>query len=565
MHNIFPELSIVIAIGAGIALLMHVLRQPLIVGHILTGVVVGPAVFNIIQEESAYSTLSNLGIALLLFIIGLDVSLRVFSRLRHSIFISTAMQVVGISGLGFFTSRLLDFGRMESAILGLGLALSSTVIIVKLLNDKREITRLYAQITIGVLLLQDVVATAGKIGLAARSEGDSLAEILILLGRGIGVTLLLYIASRHIIPRLTRSIESSKELLLLFALGWGLGIATLFERTGFSIEIGALFAGVSLASLPYSREMAARLKPLRDFFLIIFFITLGQSLTAANARQVLGPAIILSGIVLLVKPIITMTSLGLMGYTKRTSFKSAISLSQVSEFSLVFAVSALHTHLASERVVFTLTLTALITFIVSAYLIKYDDWLYKRLEKRLRLFERRVTKLEQRETLQQYPVVMFGYRKGGREFIKTFKRLKKRFVVVDYDPEVIELLEREEHNYIYGDATDVELLDELNLDKSQLVVSVATDLHTNISLLTYLEKINPNVVFICSADNYEGAAELYGLGASYVMMPHYIGSEKISSFILRSGLKKTEFKKYREKHLNYIRGHFDIEMAGWTS
>lgn len=558
MHGtIYSELSLVIAIGAAIALLMHGLRQPLIIGYIFTGIMAGPAALGIVHSDAAFNGLSTIGIALLLFIIGLDLSPRVFFRLRRTILFTTTLQVLVTSGLGFLLARNMDFGRMESAVIGLSLALSSTIIIVKLFNDKRETTRLYAQVVIGVLIIQDLFVTVGKFGLAARTTDGTAEAVTRLMGIGLLVTALLYLTSRTIVPYLTKVIESSKEILLLFALGWGLGIALLFEEVGFSIEIGALFAGISLAHLPYSREMASRLKPLRDFFIVVFFITLGQLVIPEKLPEVMPAVLVLSGFVLVVKPLIALISMGLLGYTKRTSFKVAMALGQISEFSLVFVTAAVHTGLARESVATTITMVAIITFSVSTYLIKYDNVLFNLLEKRLRLFERKVTKLEQRYTAQSFPIMLFGYRRGSHEFIKTFKRMGKRFMIVDYDPDIVESLERIHEHYVYGDATDSEFLDEIQLQKAKLVVSTISDFKSNEFLITWLAAHNPAAVFVCSANSATQASELYNHGASYVMMPHYVGTEKLSAFIKKNGFSKTEFKQYREKHLSYLQTNYE--------
>lgn len=558
MHGtIYSELSLVIAIGAVIALLMHGLRQPLIIGYIFTGIMAGPAALGIVHSDAAFNGLSTIGIALLLFIIGLDLSPRVFFRLRRTILFTTTLQVLVTSGLGFLLARNMDFGRMESAVIGLSLALSSTIIIVKLFNDKRETTRLYAQVVIGVLIIQDLFVTVGKFGLAARTTDGTAEAVTRLMGIGLLVTVLLYLTSRTIVPYLTKVIESSKEILLLFALGWGLGIALLFEEVGFSIEIGALFAGISLAHLPYSHEMASRLKPLRDFFIVVFFITLGQLVIPEKLPEVMPAVLVLSGFVLVVKPLIALISMGLLGYTKRTSFKVAMALGQISEFSLVFVTAAVHTGLARESVATTITMVAIITFSVSTYLIKYDNVLFNLLEKRLRLFERKVTKLEQRYTAQSFPIMLFGYRRGSHEFIKTFKRMGKRFMIVDYDPDIVESLERIHEHYVYGDATDSEFLDEIQLQKAKLVVSTISDFKSNEFLITWLAAHNPAAVFVCSANSATQASELYNHGASYVMMPHYVGTEKLSAFIKKNGFSKTEFKQYREKHLSYLQTNYE--------
>jgi Kef-type K+ transport system membrane component KefB/voltage-gated potassium channel Kch len=558
--ELFTELSLVVALGAAVAALMRFLKQPLIIGHIITGIISGPAVFNIIHDESAFSVFSSIGVALLLFIIGLELSIKVFSRLSSVVFMTAITQIGVVTVTGMITANALGFKALESFIIGLALALSSTIIIIKLFTDKKESTRLYAQIAIGVLLLQDLVATGGKIFLAAKAEGSgSVFAVSLLIGRGILFAVLLYLLSRYVLPKLTRSLESSKELLLLFALGWGLGIATLFEKVGFSIEIGALLAGVSLASLPFSHEMASRLKPLRDFFIVIFFITLGHSMVPNQLGSILVPAIVFTILVVLIKPLSVLVSMGSMGYTKRASFKTAVAMSQISEFSLVFLFAANHIGLASDKARAAVTLVALMTFAGSTYLMKYDDQLYALLENKLRFFERKVTRLEQKDARLGYPIVLFGYRKGGAEFIRTFQAMKKRFVVVDYDPDAIEQLERQHVHYLYGDAVDPELIEELQLDKAKMVVSTVSDFKTNEFLAHWLQTKNANAVFICSADTAYHAARLYAEGASYVMLPHLLGSEKIGNFLKRSGIKKSDFNKFREKHLQHLETYYSEE------
>ena len=179
--QLFTQLSLVIALGAGIALIMRLLRQPLIVGHIVTGILAGPGVLNIVQSGGGFNVLSNIGVALLLFVVGLELSVKVISRLSRVVFITTIIQISTVTVAGAAIATLLNFGRVESLVIGLSLAMSSTIVIITLLQEKRQATRLFAQITIGVLLLQDIAATAAKILLSANSEGNSLPARLCFL------------------------------------------------------------------------------------------------------------------------------------------------------------------------------------------------------------------------------------------------------------------------------------------------------------------------------------------------------------------------------------------------
>lgn len=257
---------------------------------------------------------------------------------------------------------------------------------------------------------------------------------------------------------------------------------------------------------------------------------------------------------------VVLSIMGFMGYTKRTSFKAAIATAQVSEFSLVFIILGNKSGLISSTLVSTITIIALITIAASAYMIIYADKLYELFETDLGMFERRKELRKDKQHKRTFDMVLFGYHKGGQEFIKLFESLKKSFVVVDYDPEVIEILEHQKTDYIYGDVTDIEMLEEIELEKPKLIVSTITDFDTSVFLARQLIEKNPRAVVICHADNVAEADELYDLGVTYVMMPHYIGSRKISSIIKRSGLKKSEFKPLREKHLEYLHSHYEEEL-----
>lgn len=550
--TIFAQLSLVIAVVAIVSIIMKLLRQPLIVGYILTGILVGPSFLHLIQDKETFEGFSKIGIALLLFIIGLGLNLDIIRKLGKTVLTVAVLEIGAMMILGYLVSIAIGLSSTDALFVGVALTFSSTIIIVKVLNDKREQTRLYGQICIGILLVEDIVATIALLVLDANSKGGiDATEFGLLAAKGIGIALALALVSTKILPRLSKFIASSQELLFLFAIAWGFGVATLFEMSGFSLEVGALFAGVSLAGLPYAQEIAARLKPLRDFFVVVFFIVLGESLSLSNLSQALLPAIALSLVVILFKPLMVMTGLGFLGYTKRTSFKAGLPIAQISEFSLILIIIAQGYGLVSPLTSAIVALVAIITIGATTYLMHYDDELYAGLEHRLRLFERRVVK-EESKTNAAYPIVMFGYHKGGQEFAKVFREMHRRFIVVDYNPEVIEQLERRRINFMYGDATDPELLKELNINKAKLIVSVMVDFPTNLSLLKHVAHENPDAIFICHADTFEEANELYNNGATYIMMPYLIGSEKIGNFLKRTSLDKKDFDSYRDRHLTQL-------------
>lgn len=548
--DVFTQLSVVIVIAAAMAYVMRLLKQPLLVGYILTGILVGPGLLHLVDDKHAFETFSEIGIALLLFIIGLELSVSVIRRLGKPVFLTAAAILMTIGTLGFLVGSAFHFTMVESLLVGLAMFFSSTIIIAKVLSDKKEISRLNGQIAIGVILIDDIVATFALLFVAAAGSGDALGafDIFLLLLKGVIVIAVLAFMSIKVLPRATKSIAKSQELLFLFALAWGFGVATLINHVGFSIEIGALFAGVALAHLPYAHQIGARLKPLRDFFVILFFISLGENLHLENIGSAIVPAIALSLVVIILKPLIVMTSLGLLGYTRRTSFKTGINLSQISEFSIILIVLAAGTGMIDESVAAIVTLVALITIIVSTYLMQYDNKIYVKLERYLNMFER-AGAVDKKHEIKDYPLILFGFKNGGHQYLKTFRSLKKKFVVVDYDPEIIEDLHRANINYLYGDATDPELLAEIHMDSAKFVVNTIGDHDVNVSLTKYIRRRNGDAVIVCYSETYNQAAELYRLGASYVMLPHFIGSERLNSFISTHGISKQSFENYREKHM----------------
>lgn len=555
--HVFIEISALLGLSAVIAMLMRLLRQPLIIGYILTGLVVGPSVLKLVQSPETIEVLASFGVALLLFIVGLGLNIKVIKEVGKVSLLTGVGQVVFTTLIGFILATSLGYDKIAAIYISIALAFSSTIIILKLLSDKKEQNKLYGKIAIGFLLVQDIIATfALLVASASTTNGLSISSLGTLAGKGLLLVAGLFLITRFIVKPLTNFLSSSQELLFLFAIAWGFGVATIFYQLGFSLEVGALFGGVALASMPYAQEVSSRLRPLRDFFVVVFFIALGAKLNIGDVQGVVWQALALSAFVLVGNPIIVMSIMGLLGYTKKTSFNAGLAVAQISEFSLIFVLLGLNNGQISEQVVSLVTVVGIITIAISSYMIIYSNGIYKVIENYLRLFERRKVHVEH-EARTTYDAVLMGYKRGGIEFVNVFKQNKKRFVVVDYDPEAIDSMERRGIPYMYGDATDFEMLEEINFAKVKLIVSVITDHDTNVFLLQQVEKRNPGAVVVCHADSIKEAVELYGLGASFVVMPHLIGNEKVSAFIRKNGFKKSEFNDYRKKHLRYLQNHFD--------
>jgi Kef-type K+ transport system membrane component KefB len=560
-ENLFSALSLAIVIATVMALIMRLIRQPLIIGHIITGVIIGPSLLHLLKSPDTITTFSNIGIALLLFIIGLGLNPNVIKEIGRVASFIGIVQVFIVSVLGSWFGSLLGLNYKDSLFFGVSLAFSSTIIILKLLSDKKEQGRLYGKLTIGVLIVQDIFAAIALLFVTSQGKNNiiSIHSLVLLAIKGILASLAILIVGNVFLPKVQKFISSSQEFLFLFAIGWGFGCAALFSGIGFSIEIGALIGGVALASLPFTQEISSRLRPLRDFFVVVFFISLGSRLTFHSIGSEVSLLIVGGLVVVVLKPLIVMITMGLLGYTKQTTFKTAVSLGQVSEFSLVLILLGNQAGIVPISLVNVITVIALASIAVSTYFINYSEPIFRSIEKELSLFEKTNHDLSLEKGLRHYDLVLFGYKKGGHEFIKLFQSLHKRFVVIDFDPEAIEQMEQQGINCIFGDATDIELLQEVGIDKAHLIVSMISDHEANVFLLKLVEKINPKAIVVVHAESVHKANDLYAIGASYVVIPHYIGTEKIGSFIRKSGLRKSEFVKYHEKHLAYLKDHYALE------
>ena len=552
--SFFTEIALVLALGAVVSLIMRIIKQPLIIGYIFTGLIASPALLGLVHNGETLEGFSIIGISLLLFIVGLGLNPKALKEMGVVAGVTGLTQILFSTLAGYGIMIWLGRGWKEGLVVGLALAFSSTIVGLKLLTDKREHTRLYGRIAIGILLVQDVIATLSLVVVSASGDNVSVSSFGWLALKGLLVAIPLFIVSNKILPRFTNFIGSNQEFLFLFALAWGFGVGTLFQKVGFSLEVGSLIAGVALAANPLAQEVGARLKPLRDFFIIVFFIYLGSKLGETDIIAQLPLALLFSAMIIVINPLTIILPLVMFRHTKLNAFRVGMILAQVSEFSLIFVVLASQKNLVGTETIGLITLIALITIAASSYMITYSDQLYHMLSK---IFPFMVNHAgESREKKVHLELVLFGYKKGGGEFIKLFEKLGKRYAVIDYDPEVIESLERKGIPRIFGDATDIELLQEANIENSRLIVSTLSDHTTNLFLLDWLTKNNPNSVFICSTDNFTRAVELYKNGASYVLLPYYISSEKISSFISKSNLHKSEFNKYRQKHLSDLEAYF---------
>jgi Kef-type K+ transport system membrane component KefB len=550
--DIFFEISLVLVVATVVAIIMRLLKQPLIIGHIITGFLVGHYALGLFRDMETLELFSHLGIAFLLFSVGLNLNPKVLKQYGLASTLNTFGQVILTGAAGVAVCLFLGFSWITALYIGVAISFSSTVIVLKLLADKGDLDKLYVKISIGSLLLQDLVAIVllFAIPIISGSSGVGLNIIrTVLLGLVVGAGVFLF--AHYIVRRLHRYLTRSQELLFLFANAWGISIAMIFQNIGFSLEGGALIAGVALSTLPSSHEIAARLTPLRDFFIVAFFILLGTRMVVSDFNEILVPAIILSLFVLIVNPLIQLIVMGLLGYQKKTSFQTGMMAAQISEFSLILVGLGVSLNHISPTALSTVTLVGIITIFISTYLIFYSDRLYKYFAPYLRIFERKHTR-DRSVRQENYSILLVG---GGRisyDFIKLFTKQKLKFFVLDHDPEVMEKLEKSQIPHEYGDASDPDLLEDLKIHDKELIVSTAPDLETNLILLSIAKREGKGPTVIVLAHRITNALELYNSGADYVILPHFLGGKYAASLVRRYTEGIAKLNNIRYKHITQL-------------
>lgn len=551
MINPFVQFATILLIVLGVSFIMRILKQPLIIGYILSGILVGPFFLNLIGESETIGVFSEMGVAFLLFIVGLHLSPRVIKEVGGVSLITGLGQIIFTSIFGYLIGILLGFSSIASLYIAIALTFSSTIIIMKLLSDKDSLEKLYGKISIGFLLVQDFVAIIILIIISSLSEGGGPNTLLWTFLKGVIIILALIPISIYILPRLEYFLAKSQEFLFLFSISWGFGLSLLFLYAGFSIEVGALIAGIILSISPYNYEVSSKLKPLRDFFIISFFIILGSQMVFSDISNLILPVIIFSLFILIGNPIIILILMGILGYSKKTGFMAGLTVAQISEFSLILIALGVKLGHLNQQILSFVTLIGLITIAGSTYMIIYSDKLFSLFSGFLTLFERK--KLREREIVKEgYKYVLLGYNRIGFSIIRAFSKITKKYLVVDFNPKVIKDLKKMRIKAIYGDVDDSDFLRDLGISKASLIVSTIPEFETNELILNILKRNKSDSIVILTARQIEDALDLYKAGADYVIMPHFLGGEYTSNLIKIAKNNKKLYEKEKLKEIDLI-------------
>ncbi len=543
MHGLLENIGLSIIAATLLGVIMHRLRQPIILGYLLAGALIGPSIgFKLVTDPINIEIISEIGLILLLFIIGLELNVQKVIASGKQLLVTGVGQFILCVGLGLLVFPWLGFlirgSNIDGFYLSILCALSSTAIVVKLLYDKFEFDTLPGRITLGVLIIQDlwaILVLAIQPNFAHPAAGPFLWAILksiILLVAG-------FLFSKFFLSQVYKWIAKSPEMVVAVSIGWCALVAYGAGALGLSKEMGALIAGISISTFPYSIHVTAKTLPLRDFFMTLFFVSLGMKIVEPQISMIMT-SLMLVAFVILSRFLSVYPLLRISGAGRRTSFISSVNLAQISEFSLVIAslgVSYGHIH---PDLMATLIYTMAFTSILTSYFIKYNHELYLVFQRMLGKLGWKI-KIENEEEGREhvYSIIILGFHRGARSLIEIIAQknpqMLEEVLVIDFNLEVLKELKRLGINGLFGDISSLDTLDHAHLNHAQVILSTIPDMllkgTNNLSIVRACRSLASEALIVATADSTEQAEKLKVAGANEVLLPYIMAGEYLANFL----------------------------------
>lgn len=551
MSSPFFVFSLVFGLAVCAGMVARILRQPAFLGHVLVGLAVGYWGFSRGGEVNRLlDVLSSAGVMLLLFLVGLEMNVAEVKKMGEKALLTGLGQVVITMLLFAFLLGQTGMNWNSSLFLGTSLAFSSTIIVVKLLSEKHDLESLTGKMAVALLLIQDLAAIILLI-IFGGGLGNGLTLLLAKILLLVGLTLLM---ARKVMPRILHRLARSMDELILFSLAWCFVLAAVIASPplGLSLEIGGFLAGLALSGSFEHVQIATKIKPIRDFFLTIFFIGLGLNIRLDGAVVLF--ALYLSLAVIFVKPVIVWFLMRLLGYKQRVAFSTGLMMGQISEFSFIIVGVGARSGFLSNNNVALVSLVGLITMVISGYLIIDKEKVFQVLKPVLDFIWKDNSKPDPVPEGVTDHIILFGCHRMGRSVLMHLLKNHEKMLIVDFDPEVVARLKDEGFNVVYADASDVEIYDRLNLSKAKMAISTLGDIKDNLVLLSEFKRRKSKVSVVVDAESAEDAAKLYKAGATYVIFPHFVGGLHLSDLIRKGVREKEDFESYRKYQQEVMAG-----------
>lgn len=544
MHSILPEIGIAVLAATVLGFVFHLCRQPVILGYLVAGALIGPQIgLKLVSDPANIEVISEIGLILLLFIIGLELNpAKLLSSGRKLIYAGIGQFVFCVLiGLGFFIllGYPLGGGRIDALYLSLFCALSSTAIVVKLLYDKFELDTLPGRISLGILIFQDLWAIL-ILALQPNFTNPQLHLVALALGKGIGLLVVGFMVSRYVLRWIFVRIAETPEMVVAMSIAWCAFMAGLGSWIGMSMEMGALIAGAAIASFPYGVHVTAKVLPLRDFFLTLFFLSIGMKIPFPDATTLMMAFLIVLFVIvsrfLTIYPILLFSGSG-----RRTSFITSINLSQISEFSLVVAALGVSYGHIQQSLMSLIIYAMAMTSVLSSYFIKGNHQLYLVFNGLLTKmgFPAKVTPEIAEEGMEHYPIVLLGCHRGARALIEniaeTAPDLLEKILVIDFNLETLKELQKINVKGIFGDISSMDTLEHAHVADADIILSTIPDMllknTSNHRLVKTCRMLAPNAMIVATADYTEQIEELKINGANEVLLPYALVGESIAQMI----------------------------------
>ena len=567
--DLLSSIGICVAAAALLGLLANRLRQPLILAYLATGVIIGPVGLNLVGDRQSISTVAEMGLILLLFIIGLEIDLKKLVAAGRPVLVTGALQVpiCLLLGLGFFGLLHPGGGRFAVLYLAACTSMSSTLIVVKLLYDKYELDTLPGRITLGVLVFQDLWAVA-MLAAQPNLRNPNLAPLLASILKGVLLIIWSLAASRYVLPRLFRSVAKTPELVLVTALAWCFFLAAAASTIGLSREMGALIAGVSLSTFPYNLDVIAKVTSIRDFFVTLFFVALGMQIPVPDPHLLLLAAA--AAAFLVASRVVVVPILYALGMGHRASLLPAVNLAQISEFSIVIASLGLARGQVDASVLTVVILVFAATSVSSTYLIRYNDAVQEALAAAMRALRVPDVKGSLVEAADDHrrDIVFLGFFRDASSVLEEFEhwRLSKRenllddLLVIDFNPNVIGELRKRGIACVYGDIAHVDTLHHAHIEPARVVVSTITDDvlrgTSNLRLLKGVRHVCPTAQLIVTTEHIPDALALYEAGADFVYVPRLHSAGDLARAIQRG--HRGDLHRVREEAIEELTARHEV-------
>ena len=546
MHGILPQIGISLLAATALGFIFQYFRQPVILGYLVAGALIGPEIgFKLVSEPESIEVISEIGLILLLFIIGLEINPKhLISSGKKLIFTGIGQFIVcAVMGFGFF---LLPFfhlkGAMDALYLALFCGLSSTAIVVKILFDKFELDTLPGRLTIGILIFQDIWAIL-ILALQPNFTNPNLLLVCLALLKSAGLLAAGYLLSRYVMGWIYGQISKTPEMVVAMSIAWCALMAGIGSFIGLSMEMGALIAGVSISAFPYSVHVSAKVLPLRDFFLTLFFLSIGMKIPAPDTGLLVFSAVIVLFVILSrffsIYPILAYAGSG-----RRTCFITSLNLAQISEFSLVVAALGVGYGHIDQRLLSLIIYAMAFTSVLTSYAIKGNHQLYLVFDRLLSKFgfpskDREVLENEEK---QSYPVVLLGYHRGARAFIERISlmapRMLSKIMVIDYNPELLKKLNDKGIKGVFGDISSLDTLEHVHVSEARVIVSTIPDMllkgTSNQAMVKACRALAPQATIVATADEMEQVVELKSTGANEVLLPYSLMGRQLVDIVLHT-------------------------------